>query len=311
MLTYRFYKSFIFSFAFSMATIAAVAQKGDTFRLFFLGGQSNMEGFGYNKELPADLNRPVANAYIFDGNRRGDGEAGAGAGKWEQLRPGHGTGYSYDGKESKLSDRFGPELTFARRMQQLYPADKIAIVKYARNGSSIDSLAAGPFGCWDPDFKGKNGESQYDFALRTLRLAYSSQDINGDGKPDELVPAGILWMQGEGDASFTREIALRYEANLKRLMDLLRAALRVDDLPVVIGKISESGRAEGGRVWKFGELVQHAQEQFVANDARAAIVRSTLKYSYSDPWHYDSSGYIDLGQNFAEAMAKLVRGANR
>jgi hypothetical protein len=66
--------------------------------------------------------------------------------------------------------------------------------------------------------------------------------IANDGEADTLIPAGIVWMQGESDAALNAEIAERYEANLKRLMDLIRAALRSDDLPVVIGRISDSGR---------------------------------------------------------------------
>jgi hypothetical protein len=35
------------------------------------------------------------------------------------------------------------------------------------------------------------------------------------------------------------------------------------------------------------------------------IVRSTQHYNYSDRWHYDSNGYIDLGVKFAEAIYLL------
>lgn len=70
-------------------------------------------------------------------------------------------------------------------------------------------------------------------------------------------------MQGEADASFSEEIAREYESNLKRLMDLFRAAFRVDDLPAVIGRISDSGQVEGGaegeKVWTHGEIVRKAQ----------------------------------------------------
>ena len=112
-------------------------------------------------------------------------------------------------------------------------------------------------------------------------------------------------MQGESDASYGEDIANRYFSNLKRLMDLIRAALRADDLPVVIGKISDSGNNADGKVWEYGELVQFAQEKYAKTDGNAAIVRSTRYYQYSDPWHYDSKGYIDLGQKFAEAIYKL------
>ena len=110
-------------------------------------------------------------------------------------------------------------------------------------------------------------------------------------------------MQGESDASYGPEVAAKYEANLKRLMDLIRAALRVDDLPVVIGRISDSGTdKKDGKVWDHGTEVRAAQAAFVKNDTAAHLVESTDAYGYSDPWHYDSAGYIDLGKQFANAL---------
>lgn len=275
-------------------------------RVFVLAGQSNMNGFGYNKDLPNDL-KTFKDVYIFQGNSVPDGGLNGGIGKWEVLKPGNGTGFKTDGKTNTLSDRFGLELSFAKRMKELFPNDKIALIKYAREGTSIDSVARADFGCWDADFHGKNGINQYDNFLKTVKNALSETDIDGNGKRDEIIPSGILWMQGEGDASYDEAIANRYYSHLKTLMNQMRAALLTDDLPVVIGKISDSGKNEKGRVWNTGELVQYAQEKFVENDKNAAIVRSTKKYNYGDdPWHYDSSGYIDLGKNFAEEIFKLI-----
>ena len=113
-------------------------------------------------------------------------------------------------------------------------------------------------------------------------------------------------MQGESDAAHGEDIARRYEANLKRLMDLIRAAFRVDDLPVAIGRISDSGQQEtDGKVWDHGEIVRNAQAAFVQHDAAAALVTSTDGYGYSDKWHYNTAGYVDLGKRFAEALAGL------
>ena len=50
-----------------------------------------------------------------------------------------------------------------------------------------------------------------------------------------------------------------------------------------------------GKVWHFGQIVRQAQADFVRKDKHAAIVISTDEYKYSDPWHYDSAGYLDLG----------------
>lgn len=283
-------------------------QEVESIRLFYLGGQSNMDGFGYNSDLPDSLNRQFENVFIFHGNTVPDDTVGGGLGKWETLKPGHGAGFSSDGNINNYSDRFGIELSFASRLQALYPNEKIAIIKYSRGGTSIDSLAASYFGSWEPDYHGQTGINQYDHFLTTMRLAMSVKDIDGDGKEDRLIPGGIVWMQGESDAGYDEEVANRYYSNLKRLMDLIRASMLADDLPVVIGKISDSWNDVDGKVWDYGELVQYAQEKYVRSDGNAAIVRSTRYYKYSDPWHYDSAGYIDLGNEFADAIYKLNKG---
>ena len=283
-----------------------VAQnKKDTIRVFYLGGQSNMDGYGYCKDLPDSLNKKFKDVFIFHGNPAGDNQSGGGLGLWENLKPGHGVKFSSDGKKNKLTPRFGVELSFAERLQELFPGEKIALVKYSKGGTSIDSTMARTFGCWEPDFIGTNGLNQYDHCLNAIRQAMFTRDIDEDGKEEVLIPSGIIWMQGESDA-YTEDCALRYYSNLKRLMDLLRAAFLTDDLPVVIGKISDSWRDKDGKVWEYGELIQHAQEKFAKTDGKAAIVRDTRYYKYSDKWHYDSEGYIDLGTRFADKVYQLI-----
>ncbi|WP_179004561.1 sialate O-acetylesterase [Winogradskyella forsetii] len=274
-------------------------------KVFLLAGQSNMDGYGYIKDLPDSLDTEFKNVFIYHGNSLPDEEDNGGLGKWEALKPGHGVNFSSTTDKNNLSDRFGIELSFAKKLQEYYPNQKLAFIKYSRGGTSIDSLAAGSFGSWEADFKGSNGINQYDNALNTIRLALKTKDIDGDGKDDDLIPAGIIWMQGESDASYSEEIAANYYSNLKRLMDLLRASLRTDDLPVVIGKISDSWNDSDGKVWDYGELVQYAQEKYAKEDKNATIVRSTRYYKYSDKWHYDSDGYIDLGEKFADAIYQL------
>ena len=305
---YLFALALIMLCPFFLGESQAQLIKSDSVLVFYLGGQSNMDGFGYNKDLSNELDSKNEAVWIFHGNPAGDDDPEGGLGLWAALQPGHGSGFSSDGKTNRLSDRFGVELSLALRLSELHPGKRIALVKYSRGGSSIDSLAAGNFGCWEPDYKGSTGLNQYDYFLRTVNLAMSVRDINGDGSKDILVPAGIFWMQGESDASYTEEIAGRYYSNLKRLMDLIRAAFRCDDLPVVLGKISDSWNdSSDSKVWDHGELVQYAQEKYARTDGSAAIVRSTRYYKYSDPWHYDSEGYVDLGKKFAEALLGLQK----
>ena len=57
--------------------------------------------------------------------------------------------------------------------------------------------------------------------------------------------------------------------------------------------------------------MQAAQEQYVKADPAAAIVTETERYGYSDPFHYDTAGYIDLGRRFADAVMKLSQEQKR
>jgi RNAse (barnase) inhibitor barstar len=226
-------------------------------------------------------------------------------GTWELLKPGHGVGYSSDGINNKLSDRFGNELSFAKKLKELYPNEKIALIKYSNGGTSIDSLAVGYFGSWEMDYIGKNGINQFDNFLTTIKESLKVKDIYGNGKEDLMIPSGIIWMHGEREASYTEEIANRYYSNLKGLMDLIRTSLLTDDLPVVLGKISDSEKNNDGKVWKYCELVQNAQEKYARTDKNNAIVWDTRYYKYTDQWYYDSEGYIDLGVKFAEVIYRL------
>ena len=122
-----------------MPFILFAQTKKDTVRVYYLGGQSNMEGFGYAKELPEALRKKNNKTLIYQGNPVGDNDPSGGLGKWSVLQPGHGTGFTSDGKSNTLSDRFGVELSFVQKLQEEYPNQKIAIIKYARNGSAIDS----------------------------------------------------------------------------------------------------------------------------------------------------------------------------
>ncbi len=299
-----------FLVAVALLVFGEAAVDATEYDLYYLGGQSNMDGYGKVADLPEALIGPVDGVMIFHGNSSADGKPVDGRGTWAELRPGHGAGYGFDGETAKYSDRFGVELTFATTLKKLDPTARIAIIKYSRGGTSIDREAGNYAGAWDPDFPGTDGIgiNQYDHFLATIRNATSVADIDGDGETDTLVPKGIVWMQGESDAYLSEEIATRYEAHLTRLMNLMRAALLTDDLPVVIGRISDSGRDEDekdGMVWNYGKTVRAAQAAFVDADGHAAFVTSTEGYGYSDPYHYDSAGYIDLGREFAAAVHGL------
>lgn len=276
--------------------------KGTTYHLYFLGGQSNMVGYGFTRELSPEQAEPAADAWIYATTPTGDEASIDPASAWAPVTPGFGVGYAAPESAPALGERFGPELSFARTLRELQPDTPIAIIKYARGGTSIDLRARGGAGSWDPSYEGLN---QFDHAVATIRAAMEPRDLDGDGELDRLVPAGIGWMQGESDG--TREdAAAAYEANLARLARALREELGDADLPFVVVRISDSQVQAGtGRVWAFGDAVRGAQEAFARSDPNAALVTSTDGYGYSDPYHYDTAGYLDMGARIAKAMHEL------
>lgn len=277
------------------------------YKLYFLGGQSNMVGYGYTEELPIDLNREIDRVMIFEGRAAFDDERRGGIGVWSPLEPGHGFGVETDGRSVRLSDRFGPELSFGQTLSTKLPDSRVALVKYALGGSS---LAPGVgLGGWHPTDKSGHRKNQFDHAMRTLRNALSERDIDGDGIRDLLIPAGIVWMQGESDANANYETAAAYEENLALLVQALRSELGSDNLPVVIGKITDSRMSEDGSVMDYSDSVQRAQARYAQGDPCAELVTVTdaLNYHDDDPWHYDSDGFIRMGEAFAEAVLRLGR----
>lgn len=277
---------------------------GKTYDVYFLAGQSNMEGYGHVEDLPPELLETLESVPIFMGNMPPDHRADGGLGVWGKLAPGFAREYGSNGKRNRLSKYFGPELSFARELQRLEPDREIAIVKYARSGSTL-AVGASHGGNWQPDYLGGNGLNQFDFAMNTLERAFATDDIDGDGLRDTLRPAGIVWMQGEGDAE-NESSAEAYLENLTYLMYQFRRRLNAPGLAIVIGKITDSGMNETGTMMPYIEVVHTAQENFVKRDRCAAYASEidTLEHA-RDGWHYTSDAYIEMGRIFAARMHAL------
>lgn len=273
---------------------------GNTYEVYLLSGQSNMAGFGSNRKIPSDLLGEQDNVFIFHGRSEKDKTPATGTGKWARLQPGHGAGFSATEDQNSYSHRFGPELTFGSEMARRKPKSKIAIIKYVKGGTALQ-IGAGPGGTWNP---APETTTQYDHLLATIKNAMSTKDIDGDGKEDRLIPKGIVWYQGAGDASHTLGTAQAYEERLERWLKLVRAALGDSTLPVVVVKITDSGQDDDGKVMDYGDIVQKAQENIVRRDPYSSLVKTDGYEFRNDRWHFKSKAYLKMGTAFADAMVK-------
>uniref|UniRef100_UPI00404B515D sialate O-acetylesterase n=2 Tax=Flavobacterium sp. TaxID=239 RepID=UPI00404B515D len=277
-----------------------VEETGTTYKLYFAGGQSNMEGFGFADDLPDDYKGIIKNVMIFNGSQAPDDAVGGGYGQWMPLSAGFGTGYKVVNDSVFLSDRFGPELSFGKHLAEL-TQEKIAIIKYARGGSSI-ALGGSGFGTWAKNYEENTTVNQWDHFENTLKNAFKTKDIDGDGIADKLIPAGIIWMQGEADA-YDEPSSKVYFENLTQLMQDITAAFGVEKLPIVICRIEDSGKTPAERVMPHIESVWEAQIKYAQMNDNVDMIQLSQPIEFlEDIWHYKSTHYIEMGKSFAEKI---------
>ncbi|MCK4998686.1 MAG: hypothetical protein KAS23_04095, partial [Anaerohalosphaera sp.] len=253
------------SFEFADLTVTEDSAKAKM-KVYLLGGQSNMDGRADNDDLPSELQLPQSDVQIYF------------EGSWYDLQP----GLSF----LQLGQSFGPEVTFGRELADSYN-EKIALIKYARGGTSLA-------GDWDPV-----SGSHYNIFLNEVEDALSTLVTQYD-----VEVAGMIWMQGERDSKFL-DMANAYEANLTDFIAAVRVEFSVADMPFVIGQISEAG------TWTYGNIVRQAQADVSENVGDTALVITSDLTLNGDGIHYDAPGQMTLGIRFADAMILLEQGCGK
>ena len=261
-----------------------------------------MEGFGYYRHIPWQLKNRFDHIYIFHGSIPTNfGELG-GSSIWHKLQPGHGGGFRSDGKKNFYSDRFGLELTFAEKLQQIQPNTLFGLVKYSKAGTAL-SKEAGPLGYWDPDPNNRDWNNHFNHLKRTIQEAFKPNDFDRDGSVNEFVPAGIIWVQGESDAAHSREAALAYKEKIVKLINGIRQVLKDNDLPVVLTTTIDSPI---NHRLPYLEAVNEGKRAFTQRDSNSTLLDLKNKIKFlEDGLHYTSEGYLVLGEELALAAHSL------
>ena len=97
--------------AFSQSVMAK------TYKVFLLGGQSNMKGSADSSDLPPELQNPQTNVLFY---------------RESELVP-----------LAPLNNMFGPEITFGRTVADAFPTENFALIKYAVSATDLHND-------WDP-----------------------------------------------------------------------------------------------------------------------------------------------------------------
>jgi lysophospholipase L1-like esterase len=300
--------------------------------VFVFSGQSNMVGFGLGDELPPELaSQPDVLYDHYNPDTRspqdtGDQYIGTTSTDWGPL-------------ETKgVSNRYGPELTFAKALRAALPDRKIAIVKMAQNGTNLDehwsrnplderTLGLQP----DPEIGYKS--QLYHALMGTLdsatygaatnnALAYPNEVTRLDRALERLTQQGldyelgaVLWMQGENEAGRKLSIAQQYRSRLDALIAAMRQDLHEPALRFVIGRVSDNLYAKNGGPVSADRSSSvdavRATQKAIADADPAIEFIDTDDFNPrpgeepGENFHFDSAGYQLMGERFASAFLSL------
>ena len=257
------------------AVLVTQSASAGTVQVFLQGGQSNGDGRAYLTGLPSSLQQPQTDVDFFF---RVEGSH-----PWEDqlidLKPGS--------PEFSQTDYFGPEITFGRDMADYYASDpdtSVAIIKYANGGTRLYDQWSAPDGSEYVHF-----QNTVDAGIAALEAAYPS---------DTIEIAGMIWMQGENDAS-SDMYADVYETKLENFITDVRSRYGAD-LPFVIGRLSAN---QTGLSYPAGlQKVMDAQTAVAEGNSRTGLVDTDSFSMKSDYVHFDADGMQALGSGFASVM---------
>lgn len=268
--------------------------------LILMAGQSNMDGLGWNEQLPDRLNRVLQNRWIYSPTRQKDGHSPDPHCRWYPLEPGFGYGVSHGMDGVLHSNRFGVELSFSERMRELRPGLPLAMIKVAKGGSSLTPDPPSDWGTWDPELADEGVKNQFHYLDHAMKHSLTLP-IPGTETTVASRPSLFIWIQGESDAAFGKRIASEYDWRLRAFLKRIRTLADAPDLPVLLVEITTLGRLENGKPsMPWAEIINRAQKQVAGEDPNTHRVLLPDSHALQDPWHYDSATLQALGERLAE-----------
>lgn len=245
------------------ATAPAAEQAATDYHLFLLIGQSNMAGRG----AVADEDRqPHPRVLVLDKNE-----------KWQPaVDPLH-----FD-KPQVVG--VGPGRSFGVAYAEAHPDATVGLIPCAVGGS--------PIAAWQPGAYYQATHSHpYDHAMARAKVALRSGSLRG-----------ILWHQGESDAS--PDLSAAYADKLAELIARLRDELMAPEVPFLIGQLGQFAE----RPWdEHRRRVDQAHRELAQRLPLVAFVSSQGLTHRGDEVHFDSPSARQFGQRYFEAWQQCQR----
>ena len=269
-------------------TVDAPVVEPKTYDVYFVAGQSNAEGLGYNSDLTgalASYAAPQQGVKIFYVNPTNQDPVNPAYNTgWTTLAPGFGTPVGFG---SIPSNRFGFELSLCGSLAAHDPSRNVAIIKITRGGTSLSTN-------WDPaggdNFMWQTFASKVPEALSALTAGGDTVNLRG-----------MFWHQGESDGSNPT-----YQADLVEFIAAVRSLVGRPDLPFAMGELER----DGDTLTVKGRNYQQTTMANVADADPDTIVVSSAGLPTFDGTHFTSASYITFGERFAAAFHDFEEGLN-
>jgi len=268
---------------FAMAFAMTTQVRADHYEVFIVSGQSNCDGRGAATALTGPLEKwakPQDDVIIAYSCSKLRGPV-LGSDGFKPLQPGWSVAPGKNKPKAVPSGTFGPEVSFGRDMADHMKGKKVALIKYAEGGTSLQKD-------WNPEVKDRLYPAFLEFTRKSLK------ELKEKGHTYTI--RGMIWHQGEGDASLT---AAEYQKMLTAFIARVRADLETPDLPFGIGEVIDNGKRDSIL----------AAQRATAKDVKGAFLVLAEKLKSSDGGtHFDAASQIELGQRFAAGMQKAIGG---
>ncbi|MFC2109186.1 sialate O-acetylesterase [Bacteroidota bacterium] len=211
-----------------------------TKKVFFLAGQSNMEGRADADKISSkDLARLDAvkdRVQFYYNNKK--------VSSLQTTIP-----PKYIQKKFSLKKVFGPELFFGIALAEKFPNEEFIFIKRSRGGTSL-------YGCWNPEWTKEKAALMNE--LKQPKLYFEFLDLVH--KTLDPLPAssykicGMLWVQGESDSGEKRGPlpSETYGNNLSKLIKGIRQEFQIMEMPFLLFQVG------GGKVLKSMKTVAMA-----------------------------------------------------
>jgi len=199
-----------------------------------------------------------------------------------------------------VATQFGPELAIAKARDTAGGRDLY-----------ISKTAAGSF--WlAPSSSGVStaNTTWYPTELPTNAIFNYAISRDWSGMEQNLLLNGIgpnlrviWWMHGEQDATSLLAVPTlgAYQANLEALYDNIETYLNYPDIPIVVGRIRDQDPTFNPTAVAY---VRADEASFVAAHPTSGVLINTDTFPLmADQVHYDTTGQLDLGTAFYNAVA--------